>query len=418
MVNMKLHSPLGNPQATKILVVAKLCGAEVEFPPYDPAILKSKDFGAKSPLKKLPLLETPTGAIAEADAAMRYLARSHNHSLYNGSAEELVEVDTWLDICKSELEHGIGMWVGAVLGHAYNPQDLAHATGEVKKVLFALEARLKTKQFVALDRLTLADIAFATTLQHAYRLVFDEKFRKPLSHVNAWFTAVTALPEFIAVAGKQHLCVAEIKPLAPAAPAEEAKKPAKKEETKKEEAKPKHKPNEDDDEDEEHSEKKAPNPLDLLPPSTFVLDDWKRLYANTKNKHEVIAQFWEKYEDNGWSIWILKYQKAEGEGEVLYMTNNLLSGFIQRLDHFRRYSFGAFGVYGDEPSLEIQGVLMWRGHELTQELKDHPSFEYYERTRVDPANAEHKAVVEEFWCNNQEEDLVQGRKVREWRSFL
>ena len=46
---MKLHSPLGNPQATKILVVAKLCGAEVEFPPFDPAILKSKDFGAKSP---------------------------------------------------------------------------------------------------------------------------------------------------------------------------------------------------------------------------------------------------------------------------------------------------------------------------------------------------------------------------------
>jgi elongation factor 1-gamma len=416
---MKLHSPLGNPQATKILVTAKLCGAEVEFPPFDPAILKSKDFGAKSPLKKLPLLETPHGAIAEADAAMRYIARTTNHSLYSGSSEELAEVDTWLDICKSEFEHAITLWVNAVLGHAYQPQELAHATGEVKKILFALEARLKTKRFVALDKLTLADVAFASTLQHAYRLIFDEKFRKPLSHVNAWFSTVTSLPEYEAVAGKQRLCVSELKPLAPAA-APEAPKAAKKEETKHEEAKqkPKPKPKDDDDEDEEHQEKKGPNPLDLLPPSAFVLDDWKRLYANTKNKHEVIGTFWEKYENAGWSIWILKYQKAEGEGQVLYMTNNLLSGFIQRLDHFRRYSFGAFGVYGDEPSLEIQGVLMWRGQELTQELKDHPSFEYYDRTRVDPADAAHRAIVEEYWCNNQENDLVQGRKVREWRSFL
>ena len=413
---MKLHSPLGNPQATKILVVAKLCGVEVEFPAFDPAILKAKDFGTKSPLKKLPVLETPTGAIAEADAAMRYLARSSNHSLYNGSADELAEVDTWLDICKSELEHAIALWVGAVMGHAYQPQELAHASAEVKKVMFALENRLKSKQFIALDRLTLADIAFASTLQHAYRLLFDEKFRKPLAHVNSWFTSITDLPEFAAVAGKQRFCVTELKPLAPAAPAEEVKKPAKKEETKHE---PKaKKPKEDDDEDEESHEKKGPNPLDLLPPSTFVLDNWKRLYANSKNKHEVISQFWETYEDQGWSIWMLKYQKAEGEGEVLYMTNNLLSGFIQRLDHFRRYSFGALGVYGDEPTLEIEGVLMWRGQELTQELKDHPSFEYYTRTRVDPANADHRAIVEQYWCNNQENDLVQGKKVREWRSFL
>ena len=40
--------------------------------------------------------------------------------------------------------------------------------------------------------------------------------------------------------------------------------------------------------EEEAPKPKAKNPLDLLPPSKMVLDDWKRLYSNTKkNFHEV-----------------------------------------------------------------------------------------------------------------------------------
>jgi hypothetical protein len=36
---------------------------------------------------------------------------------------------------------------------------------------------------------------------------------------------------------------------------------------------------------------KPENPLDLLPPSKMVLDDWKRLYSNTKsNFHEVAVK--------------------------------------------------------------------------------------------------------------------------------
>jgi len=50
------------------------------------------------------------------------------------------------------------------------------------------------------------------------------------------------------------------------------------------------------------------------------------------------------------------YEKYEGEGEKLYMTNNLASGFLQRLENFRKYIFGVWGVYGQEPSLEIRGT--------------------------------------------------------------
>jgi len=58
------------------------------------------------------------------------------------------------------------------------------------------------------------------------------------------------------------------------------------------------------------------------------MDSWKKLYANIKDKSEVIEEFWKTYDPNGWSIWELKYIKAEGEGDVLYKTNNLLKGFV------------------------------------------------------------------------------------------
>ena len=64
---------------------------------------------------------------------------------------------------------------------------------------------------------------------------------------------------------------------------EEAKKP-KKEEKKKEEPKKKAKKVEDEDEEPEEEEKpkkKEANPLDLLPKSPFILDDFKREFVNS-----------------------------------------------------------------------------------------------------------------------------------------
>ena len=55
------------------------------------------------------------------------------------------------------------------------------------------------------------------------------------------------------------------------------------------------------------------------------------------------------------SFWKVEYEKYPGEGEKLFMTKNLANGFLQRLEHFRKYCFGSWGVYGDEPNLEIRG---------------------------------------------------------------
>lgn len=42
--------------------------------------------------------------------------------------------------------------------------------------------------------------------------------------------------------------------------------------------------------------------------------------------------FWEKLDKAGWSAWFIQYEKAEGEGEKMVPFENLLDGFVQRME--------------------------------------------------------------------------------------
>lgn len=50
-----------------------------------------------------------------------------------------------------------------------------------------------------------------------------------------------------------------------------------------------------------------------------------------------------------------------------------MNGFMQRIDDkLRKHALGVFGVYGEEPSLEIMGVFMWRGTDVPLPMNEHP----------------------------------------------
>jgi len=199
--------------------------------------------------------------------------------------------------------------------------------------------------------------------------------------------------------------------------------PKKKEPKKPAEPKPKPEPKKKEEtkipdiEDEDQPKPKTKNPLDDLPATPFDLDPWKKTWSNTHDRHSVMPEFWRTYDKNGWSIYILKYQKLEGECEKVYMTSNAVEGFLHRMETLRRYCFGTMGIYGDEPHLEILGCFMWRGKGIPQEMLEHPSFEYHEKLEVDSENADHRQKVEEYWCNLTENDKVAGLTPREVRSF-
>lgn len=70
------------------------------------------------------------------------------------------------------------------------------------------------------------------------------------------------------------------------------------------------------------------------------------MITNATDKQDAINWLFDNFDEKGYSFWKVYYDKYEGEGEKLYMTNNLAGGFLQRLEHFRKYIFGAWGVYG------------------------------------------------------------------------
>ncbi|KAG2320099.1 hypothetical protein Bca52824_013312 [Brassica carinata] len=82
---------------------------------------------------------------------------------------------------------------------------------------------------------------------------------------------------------------------------------------------------------------KAKNPLDLLPPSPMVLDEWKRLYSNTKSNFREVAikGFWDMYDPEGYSLWFCDY-KYNDENMVSFVTLNKVGGFLQRMDLARK----------------------------------------------------------------------------------
>lgn len=176
---------------------------------------------------------------------------------------------------------------------------------------------------------------------------------------------------FTKIFGKTFLCQKEFEPdfTIFKKREDEAKEQAKKEAAakKEQEAKKKEeKPKAVDLEAILAAEKKKKNPLDDLPKSSFVLDDFKRDFVNAEDRAEAFKRFWAAFDPEGWSLWRSDYELYEGEGKVGYLTCNLKNGFIRNLEHFRKYAFGVLGVYGEEGDLVIKGTWLWRGTEIPQ----------------------------------------------------
>lgn len=63
-----------------------------------------------------------------------------------------------------------------------------------------------------------------------------------------------------------------------------------------------------------------------------------QIYSNNSYE-DSMKQFWEMFDPEGWSLWICRY-KYNAENTRLFMTSNLVGGFIQRSGEIRKWLFG------------------------------------------------------------------------------
>ncbi|KAL8482447.1 hypothetical protein ACS0TY_028574 [Phlomoides rotata] len=359
--------------AFKALIVAEYTGAKVELvKDFQIGVSnKTPEFLKMNPTGKIPVLETPDGSLFESNAIARYVARlTPDCPLYGSSLIDYGRIEQWIDFSASEIDVHIAGWLYPRHGfRLYLPPAEKAAIANLKRGLGALNTYLASRTYLVGEGVTLADIIMVCNLGFGFKYILNKSFTLEFPHVERYFWTLINQPNFKKVWG--DLEQAESVPPVASKKSKEAKKEA---------ANPK-----EVDDEEEAPKPKAKNPLDLLPPSTMILDDWKRLYSNTKNNFREVAVkgFWDMFDPEGYSLWFCDY-KYNDENNVSFVTMNKVGGFLQRMDLCRKYAFGKMLIIGSEPPFKVKGLWLFRGKEIPRFVLDECyDMELYEWTKVD-----------------------------------
>ena len=165
---LELLSFAGNTHALQSLIIAAYNRVEIAMPEFEMGKdNKTPAFLAMSPMGKVPVLKTAEGAISEAAAIARYVARMRpDTNMYGASFYEAGLVDQWIEFAKNELDLPVGMWIYPILGFIQsNASNTEKAKEDVKRALAVLNAHLLKKTFLASEAITAADGA-----RHAHSL--------------------------------------------------------------------------------------------------------------------------------------------------------------------------------------------------------------------------------------------------------
>lgn len=376
-----MHATSNNKNAWKGLIAAEYSGVQVQLVQNFQMGVSNKtpEFLKMNPLGKVPVLETPDGPVFESNAIARYVTRSKpDNPLYGSSLIEYALIEQWMDFAATEVDPNIAWWFYPRLGYRpFIQQAEEVAIANLKRAFEALNTHLASNTYLVGDSITLADIVMTCNLYTGFIGVLTKNFTAQYPHIERYFWTMVNQPNVRKIIG-------EVKQTESIPPVPSKKPTSKPKEAKKEAPKPKAEappaPVE-----EEAPKPKPKNPLDLLPPSKMVLDDWKRLYSNTKTNFREVAikGFWDMYDPEGYSLWFCDY-KYNDENTVSFVTLNKVGGFLQRMDLARKYAFGKMLVIGSEPPYKVKGLWLFRGPEIPKfVMEECYDMELYEWTKVD-----------------------------------
>ncbi|KAI7904422.1 uncharacterized protein BX663DRAFT_504993 [Cokeromyces recurvatus] len=403
-------SPIGtiksypnNPRVAKAQIAAAYNGLDINVEEFDLSTQRTPEFYAKFPMGKVPVFESAEVNLFESSAIAYYAAALKEDSPILGkNAVEKALIFQWVLFSENEITSNTSNWMLPLRGIIpYMKPNVDAAANNLKRALAALDKILLTKTYLVGHQVTLADIAVVTALVNSYVFLLDKAARAEFKNVTRYFKTVSAQPLFKKYLGEITLCET---PLKYNPPKKEKKPAATKEETPKKEKK------EAAAKEDAEEPKPAPKPkskLDLLPPSPFILDAWKREYSNNDTK-DAIKWFWEHFDPEGYSIWKVDY-KYNDELTLTFMSNNLIGGFYARLERAHKYAFASMIVRGENNKNTISGYFVIRGQEVPFEIYDAADYESYNFQKIEPSQYEEKKEEIYKYFAWDFEDCVDGK---------
>ncbi|KAG9310964.1 hypothetical protein JVU11DRAFT_8841 [Chiua virens] len=344
---------------------------------------KKPDFLAKFPHGKIPAFEGSNGFnLTEGAAIARYLAtHSPNANLGGSTLEEQALIEQWCHFAESEIDNPTlttGQMLRGIL--IYNKAIHTTLIERQARALNTLNAHLLTPS------LPPSSVPSASHLT-------QRPVRKLVNTIRHLETIIL-----------QYVPPKKEPRVAPPAPAPKEKK-----------EKPKEEEVDDDDEKLVPEEPKAKNPLELLPKSTFNLEDWKRAYSNkdTRGPDGALEWFYANFDKEGFSVWRADF-KYNDELTLIFMSSNQIGGFFNRLEASRKYLFGSMGVLGEPNASVISGVLILRGQEVKAAVDCAPDWESYDYKKLDLGNEDDKKFFESALAWDLE---IDGKAWKDGKNF-
>ncbi len=191
---MKLYVTAGSGNSYKVRILLGLLNL-----PYETIVLSDETRDYKqpwfldlNPRGEVPVIDDAGTIVWDSAACLVYLARKYGGERWlPTAAADLAAVMQWLALAASEIQFGLQYARRGVRQNRWTAGDLAtcHATARV--ALGALERRLATHDWLALDRPTIADIACFAYIENADEGKFDTA---PYKSVVAWIARCKALP--------------------------------------------------------------------------------------------------------------------------------------------------------------------------------------------------------------------------------
>lgn len=152
------------------------------------------DYKAMNPTSKVPTLVDGDVVIWESNTILRYLAATCAPETTGATPAEAAEVERWMDFVLAAVNPGyLAAFKGAKLDPSERPASFDADVKDLHAQMKIFDGHLSGKPFLALGKLTIADMALAPILVRCLGFPLE---RPSMPGLEAWAEAISGRPAF------------------------------------------------------------------------------------------------------------------------------------------------------------------------------------------------------------------------------
>lgn len=160
---------------------------------------KTADYLQMNPTAKVPTVIDGDATMWESNTILRYLAATYAPQLTGANPAESSEVERWMDFVLAAVNAGyLAAFKGTKLDAADRPAGFDAQLADLHAQMKIVSEHLESKEFLALDKLTIADIALAPILGRCLNFPYD---RPSMPGLEAWFERIAERSAFKSATG-------------------------------------------------------------------------------------------------------------------------------------------------------------------------------------------------------------------------